>query len=91
MNFNHTHDDGSMISYSAPEDADLNEVLDSFVDFLRGCGYTIPYESYLTIVSDHEEEKPQQREPYWDYMSRRFKEEGLDDRVEHWGQDVDFD
>ena len=52
MNFNHTHEDGSMITYCAPEGADLNTVLDSFVDFLRGCGYTIPYESYLTIVSD---------------------------------------
>jgi hypothetical protein len=89
MKFSQTHHDGNSIEYNVPEEADLNEVLDSFVDFLRGCGYTIPYESYLTIVSDHEEEFPQKRESYWDYMGRRMKEE--DDRVEHWGQDVDFD
>lgn len=106
MKFIETHNNlfgekGAKIEYTVPEDANLDEVLESFVDFLRGCGYTIPYESYLSVVSDYDEEFPtkettEKREPYWDYMSRRFKEEGLDvpdrdDRVEHWGQDVDFD
>jgi hypothetical protein len=50
MNFNQTHEDGSMVNYVVPEGADLNEVLDSFMDFLRGCGYVIPYTSCLTIV-----------------------------------------
>ena len=101
MKFIETHNNlfgekGATIEYTVPDDANLDEVLESFVDFLRGCGYTIPYESYLSVVSDYDEEKPEQREPYWDYMGRRMKEEGgnvpdRDDRVEHWGQDVDFD
>ena len=94
MKFIETHNNlfgekGAKIEYTVPEDANLDEVLESFVDFLRGCGYTIPYESYLSIVSDYDEEKPEQRESYHDYMGRRMREE--DDRMEHWGQDVDFD
>ena len=94
MKFIETHNNlfgekGATIEYTVPEDANLDEVLESFVDFLRGCGYTIPYESYLSVVSDEEETTPEPRESYHDYMGRRMKEE--DDRMEHWGQDVDFD
>lgn len=97
MKFIETHNNlfgekGATIEYTVPEDANLDEVLESFVDFLRGCGYTIPYESYLSVVSDEEVAEAssfEPRESYYDYMGRRMKEEN--DRMEHWGQDVDFD
>jgi hypothetical protein len=83
MKFSHKNDYGNELEYTVPEGADLNDVLDSFIDFLRGCGYTIPYENYLTIVSGKE-----QNSPAHESVNRKDDD---DDDVEHWGQDVDFD
>ena len=52
MKFSHTHETGETVEYTIPAGATISDVLDSFVDFLRGCSYTIPYDQYLCLVSD---------------------------------------
>jgi hypothetical protein len=51
MKFSNKNDYGNEIEYSVPEGSDLDDVLDSFVDFLRGCGYNIDYSKCLAIVN----------------------------------------
>jgi len=85
MKFSHTHTDAGMtVNYEVPEHASLSEVLESFTDFLRGCGYVIPYDEYLDYVKDHEDEETfeqEKRESYHDYMARRLRETSGDPYV----------
>lgn len=84
MKFSHNHTEhGMKIEYEIPEHSGLDETLEAFTDFLRGCGFNIPYDQYLTYVSDHddvnEDSKGQEkRESYHDYMGRRLRETGLE-------------
>lgn len=57
MKFKETHDDGSTITYSIPQESDLDQVLEAFTDFLRGVGYIIPHSSYLAIVNEEDDVK----------------------------------
>jgi|13_taG_2_1085334.scaffolds.fasta_scaffold00005_36 hypothetical protein len=60
MKFSHTHNiDGSSIEMKLNEDADLDEVLTSFTDFLRAVGYVVSYDEELTFVGSYEREKMQ--------------------------------
>ena len=60
MKFSHTHNiDGSSIEMKLNEDADLDEVLTSFTDFLRAVGYVVSYDEELIFVGTYEREKIQ--------------------------------
>lgn len=76
MKFSHIHTEhGMKIEYEIPEHASLDDALEAFTDFLRGCGFPIPYHQYLTYVSDHDDDNVvEERESYHDYMKRRLKE-----------------
>lgn len=77
MKFSHIHTEhGMKIEYEIPEHASLDDALEAFTDFLRGCGFPIPYDEYLAYVSDsHEDDNVvEERESYHDYMKRRLKE-----------------
>ena len=54
MKFSHKNDYGNELEYTVPEGSDLDDVLDSFIDFLRGCGYNIDYSKCLALVTPSE-------------------------------------
>jgi len=54
MKFSHKNDYGNELEYTVPEGSDLDDVLDSFIDFLRGCGYNIDYSKCLALVNPSE-------------------------------------
>jgi len=45
------------IVHEMESEASLDELCDSFVDFLRGVGYTIPEHSHIEFVNDDESEE----------------------------------
>lgn len=49
--------DNSKIVYEISEDSTLDEVLDAFACFLRGCGYNINHDDYLTLANEDVELK----------------------------------
>ena len=59
MKFSQTHKDlygneEGTIEMTVPIDTGLEEVLITFTDFLRGCGFVIPYDKHLELVSEDE-------------------------------------
>jgi hypothetical protein len=50
MKFSRCSDNGTKIEIEMSEHASMDEVLDEFQNFLRGCGYVIEYNQCLTFV-----------------------------------------
>ena len=50
MKFSRCSDNGTKIEIEVAEHSTIDEVLDEFQNFLRGCGYLIEYNQCLTIV-----------------------------------------
>ena len=62
MKFSHVHKDlygneESKVEMTLPQDVDLDEVLQSFTDFLRAASYMIPYEWTLDFIKEDEEDE----------------------------------
>jgi hypothetical protein len=50
MKFSRCSDNGTRIEVEIPDHSTIDEVLDEFQNFLRGCGYVIEYNQCLTFV-----------------------------------------
>ena len=46
---------GNEIEYKMDSDATWTEAIDNFLEFLRGCGYVIPYGNYELINLEEKE------------------------------------
>lgn len=54
MNLSHTTTNGTRIEFYMPTDPTLSEALEAILNFLRACGYVIPYELSLELVEPEE-------------------------------------
>ena len=50
MKFSRCSDDGTRIEVEISDHSTIDEVLEEFQNFLRGCGYAIEYAQCLTFV-----------------------------------------
>jgi len=50
MIFTESKDDGGHVALSVPKNAALDEVFESFTDFLRASGYVIPYDEHIGLI-----------------------------------------
>ena len=50
MKFSRCRDTGTKIEIEVDDHLTMDEVLDEFQNFLRGCGYVIEYNQCLTFV-----------------------------------------
>lgn len=50
MKFVERNINGTTVETNMAEDSTLDEILEEFQNFLRGCGYVIKYNQVLTIV-----------------------------------------
>ena len=56
MNFTYTTTNGTRIEFYIPTDPTLPEALEAILNFLRACGYVVPYELSLELVEPEETE-----------------------------------
>ncbi len=48
-----------IVTHTVEDEATLDEMLEAYVDFLKGVGYSIPQFGYLQIASDEENIGPE--------------------------------
>ena len=54
MNLSYTTTNGTQVNFCLPTDPTLSEALEAILNFLRACGYVIPYELSLELVGPEE-------------------------------------
>lgn len=57
MKFSRCSDDGTRIEVEIPDHSSIDEVLEEFQNFLRGCGYVVEYNQCLVLENIDESEK----------------------------------